>query len=184
MKPLYFLLIMGIAGAFFSCGNASSKQAKKATQVSGKAEPKTPLLELSGMVLDEGMDAWIVDRETIAQDSLVVTIDNYNCALLKSPGVHEIKDMMKEYGEEEFFHIAEDNSAYVKTASMYLDSLNIKTIPVGEKPYVYLKSRMHKSIYIDLRKMPQAWEVLLYNPNKGLTVAPEDKAACRTFFED
>jgi hypothetical protein len=71
------------------------------------------------------IDAYL---ETSVVNNNDVEIIESDCALLISPTEDQIAAMIKEYGEEDFSTIADDNAWYHSSARMLLDSIGVRII--------------------------------------------------------
>jgi len=73
--------------------------------------------------------------------------------------------MIKEYGEDDFRVIADDNNWYQSEAMALLDSLQIKTIYV-HKPYIkFIGSQQSWTLNMKRKGLP-AWNIILFNEEK------------------
>lgn len=70
-----------------------------------------------------------------AIDTAKLLVIDYDCALLVYPTEEQIEEMKKEYGEDDFYAIADDANFYQGTAIGLLDSLKVKTV-TATKPFV------------------------------------------------
>jgi hypothetical protein len=108
------------------------------------------------------LDNYIVNSKKITTDFLLITDD---CGVFISPDSSEIKKMKEEYGEDDFYIVADDNIYYDNQASIFLDSLKIKSIYPIER---YLKFIVDSdTISIDTKsKYKRGWLSILYSFNK------------------
>ncbi len=102
--------------------------------------------------------------KTKVNPSLLDTID-FDCAILIYPSERQIDEMEKEYGEDDFYTIADDNQYYQGQAIGLIDSVGIKTIAVS-KQFLRLKGT-EKSWDLDIRKknLPP-WNVIFFKATK------------------
>jgi hypothetical protein len=116
------------------------------------------------------IESYIIDKDAIPVNSIINEIDD-SCALFKRPHQDEIVALKKEYGEDDFYTIADDNIFYQYQAKQFLESEGIETADVYDSRYVKFVNKDGKAIYIDLRaKYSQPWNLLFFIPGKDIKV--------------
>jgi hypothetical protein len=112
------------------------------------------------------------------------TID-FDCAILIFPTEEQIERMKKDYKEEDFYIVADDNNWYQSKAIDIIDSLGVKQITAKER-YIKLKGE-NKTWTLDIRRdnLP-SWNLIFFKRTKDpqvistVDLTPE---ATRDFFE-
>lgn len=100
-----------------------------------------------------------------ADTSLVEIIDQ-DCALIIYPTDQQIEDMKKEYGEDDFYTIADDSQYYQAMAIEKLDSAGIKKEGT-EKRYVKFTGTGFSRTLDIRRKGAPAWNIILFKIDKA-----------------
>jgi hypothetical protein len=109
------------------------------------------------------IEPYLVTESIDAKDEEVFASD---CALLIRPTAEQVTAMIKEYGEEDFTTIADDNAWYHSNANMLLDSIGIRVI-IPSTRYARLVG-MNKKWLLDLRrKGALPWNLIFFNTTKG-----------------
>lgn len=106
-----------------------------------------------------------LSRNKIKND-IFETID-FDCAILIYPTDRQIENMKQEYGEDDFYTIADDNEYYQGQAIEYvIDSLGIKKV-TASKQFLRLKG-ITKTWDLDIRKknLP-AWNIIFFKTTKS-----------------
>lgn len=89
-------------------------------------------------------------------------------AILIYPTDAQIEKMEKEYGEEDFYTVADDNTYYQGTAMGMIDSLGVNTITAKNR-FIRFKGRDGKSIWtLDIRKKgAPPWNLIFFHTDKS-----------------
>lgn len=113
-------------------------------------------------------EAYLVKSKVNGED--VQTISE-SSVLVVNPTDEQIDEMMKEYGEEDFYTIADDASYYQANAISIIDSLGVKSVS-AEKPYALLIGD-NAPWTINLRKKgAPGWMIILFNKSKAPEIVP------------
>ncbi len=89
-----------------------------------------------------------------------------SCALIISPTDDQIEQMKKEYGEDDFYTVADDATFYQGTARKIIDSLGVKTIDAN-KSLVKFNGSQQKSWTLTIRrKYAPEWNIILFHKEK------------------
>lgn len=93
-------------------------------------------------------------------------IIDFDCAILIYPTSDQIDQMKKEYGEEAFYTVADDNSWYQEQAIGMIDSVGVKKTTVKGQ-FLKLKGRQ-MTWDLDIRKknLP-TWNLIFFKTDKG-----------------
>lgn len=108
-------------------------------------------------------------------------------ALLISPTHEQIEEMKKEYGEEDFYTVADDNSYYQGTAIGMIDSLGVKMI--GDKSrFIRFEGRDGKSVWtLDIRKKgAPPWNLIFFHTDKSpeiISTVDIDSEKIKAYFD-
>ncbi len=88
-------------------------------------------------------------------------------ALLVYPTDVQIEEMKKEYGEEDFYTVADDASYYQGTAIGMIDSLGVNKM-TAKKRFIRFKRQSEKSTWtLDIRKAGTAeWNIIFFHKDK------------------
>jgi hypothetical protein len=148
----YFLIFsLGL----FSCSKGDSKVASQEDSINSK-----PVY--SALTLDEYKEFDNSDTTDMSSD---LTID-FDCAVLIYPTEAEIDEMKKEYGEDDFYVIADDNNWYQGRAIGMLDSLGIKKATVHGDSLRFKGET--KTWGFDLKRDSLiGWNLILFSRTKG-----------------
>jgi hypothetical protein len=106
----------------------------------------------------------------VSDTSLVQTI-TADAAVLVYPTEAQAEAMKKEYGEEDFYTVADDASFYQASAIDVLDSLKINTI-TAERSYLKFVGNKNKWTLNVLRKGAPGWMLILFNSKKAPAIVP------------
>jgi len=107
------------------------------------------------------LENFLVNSKSINNDFVIIT---HNCGIFISPNSIDIEKMKKEYGEEDFYTVADDNMYYDNEASKFLDSVQYKCIYPKAR---YLKFTVNnETICIDTKsRFKSGWLRILYSVN-------------------
>jgi hypothetical protein len=88
-------------------------------------------------------------------------------ALLVYPSDEQIEEMKKEYGEDDFYTVADDANYYQGTAIGMIDSLGVKTVTAKNK-FILFQGKNKKSNWtLDIRgKNAPPWNVIFFKMDK------------------
>jgi hypothetical protein len=100
----------------------------------------------------------------IIDSTNLLTID-FDCSLLIYPTDKQIEEMKKEYGEDDFYTIADDANYYQGTAIGLLDSLKINTI-TSTKPFVRFVGTTNTWTLNLTRKGLPEWNLIFFKTTK------------------
>ncbi|HEY0655132.1 MAG TPA: hypothetical protein VGD65_18485 [Chryseosolibacter sp.] len=151
------------------CGCSRTSESKSAeTESDTTATDQTTVSQDKAMAAEYDyeslfkLESYLIDS-AVAEDSIQV-IDS-DCAFIVYPTSVQIDAMIAEYGEEDFYTIADDNSYYQATALQKIDSIQIKTVK-AELPFARFKG-VTTTWTLDLRRkgLPE-WNLILFNHNK------------------
>jgi hypothetical protein len=92
------------------------------------------------------------------------------CAVYIRPTSERIEQLKKEYGEEDFYVVADDNNWYDYQSSELLDSLNIKAV-YFESGIIKFQGTSNSWILNMNQPEAPAWNFILFNPNKTPVIA-------------
>jgi hypothetical protein len=90
---------------------------------------------------------------------------DFNCAVLVYPNDDQIQQMKSEYGEEDFYIIADDNNWYQARSIALLDSANVIKI-TAEKPFVRFVGNEGNWTLNLRRKGALSWNLIFFNQTK------------------
>ena len=128
------------------------------------------------------LETYLVQGKVNGND--VQTISE-SAVLVVNPTDEQIEEMKKEYGEDDFYTIADDASFYQSNALMLIDSLGVKKIN-AEKPFALLVGE-DKPYTLSLRKKgAPGWMIILFHPKKTPEVVPAidlNGEMLKTYFE-
>lgn len=89
-----------------------------------------------------------------------------DCALLINPTEEQVTAMIREYGEEDFSTIADDNAWYHSSAAMLLDSIGVRVV-TPSKRFVKLTG-VEQNWKLDLRRQGALpWNLILFSTKRG-----------------
>jgi hypothetical protein len=158
MREVYAVLISII---FLSCQSQNSTKSDLNKDTSSNRENNH--LDSIETKLNQSLiiDNYLVDCKYITEDFSIIS---ENCGIFISPDSTEIIKMKKEYGEEDFYVIADDNIFYDYTASHFLDSMGINCLYPKTR---YLKFKINKdTICFDTKsRYKTGWLSILYREN-------------------
>jgi hypothetical protein len=128
------------------------------------------------------IDAYLMTGSVDAKEEEVFESD---CALLISPTDEQIAAMKKQYGEEDFYIIADDNVWYDANAMSLLDSVGVKVIS-PKKRYARLTG-VNSQWILDLRgEGALPWNLIFFSTKKGpeiFSTVDLTAAQIRNYFE-
>jgi hypothetical protein len=180
------IFLISVCAGLFGC----SKNAPKTEALKGDSLPLTADSSITEKVytaatLDEYKTLYDLQSYLTDADSANTETIDFDCAILIFPTEEQIERMKKDYNEEDFYVVADDNNWYQAKAIDIIDSLGIKTITAKER-YVKLKGE-NKNWTLDIRKdhLP-CWNLVFFKRTKAPQIIPTvnltpEKA--REFFE-
>jgi hypothetical protein len=174
-----FHLLLAIAGCIFvSCSSRESS-------TSDGDSPTTASETDTTSIVDQRFYRIEAYQQTSPVDNQDVEVIESDCALLISPTEEQIAAMIKEYGEEDFSTIADDNAWYHSSASMLLDSIGVRII-VPSVRYVRLVGS-EQSVTLDLRRRGALpWNLIFFNTRKSpeiVSTVDLSAKSIRQYFE-
>jgi hypothetical protein len=100
-------------------------------------------------------------------DASAIDILDEDCALLVYPTESQIEDMKKEYGDDDFYTIADDSQFYQASAIEKLDSAGIRQVVSNVKNFVRFKGA-DREWTLDVRKkgFPE-WHIIFFKKDKA-----------------
>jgi hypothetical protein len=98
-------------------------------------------------------------------DTALVNEINFDCAVLVYPGDEQIQQMKREYGEEDFYIIADDNNWYHTTSIRLLDSAKVQTITPRKQFVRFVGDEMAWTLNLR-RKGSLSWNLIFFNHTK------------------
>lgn len=103
-------------------------------------------------------------------DSSKFDVIDFDCAIIVYPTIEQIDEMKKEYGEEDFYIVADDNNWYQSQAISIIDSIGVKVITINKR-FVRLKG-VQTTWDLDVRKknLP-AWNLIFFKTDKKPKIA-------------
>ena len=152
-----YILIIGL-------GLLSCSQGNRKTISSNDSLRSNPIY--SALTLNEYEAFYNSDSNAVKAGGLVDLTIEFDCAVLIYPREEEINEMIKTYGEEDFYTIADDNNWYQAMAIEMLDSVGIKKAAVhGDS----LRFRGEDKTWgLDLKNDSlSGWNVILFSRKKG-----------------
>ena len=107
-----------------NCSNPAKDSSATSTD-SLTTEPTTQA-DISGISHDDffKLESYLVQS---INDTSIVKIIDYDCAIFVDPSEAQAEEMKKKYGEDVFYTVADDNSFYDSQA---IDSLNLANIRI------------------------------------------------------
>jgi len=173
IKHLPLLLI--VFGAI-SCGRNESKDKASNTIVSDSnaVQNDTSLNDSVVSIIDTSkfgkyqryllLDLYLTKTRLDTAEFLLI---DSTCAIFINPTSVQIDQMEKEYGEEDFYTIADDNQYYHHLANALLDSLGVETISIGEDKHLRLIGKNNSEWTLDIRQDgAPGWNLIFFNTNK------------------
>jgi hypothetical protein len=156
MRLKYFLIIgVGLCG----CMKIDSTSTPQKDSINSK-----PVY--SALTLDEYKEFYSSDSTVANSDILVDLTINFDCAVLIYPTEEEIEEMIKAYGEDDFYIIADDYNWYQGIAIEMLDSVGIKKATVHGDSLRF--EGEGKTWGFDLKRDSlSGWNVIFFNRKKG-----------------
>ena len=118
-------------------------------------------------------------------DSPNMEMIDFDCAILIFPTEEQIEGMKKDYKEEDFYIVADDNNWYQAKAIEIMDSLSVRQITAKER-YIKLKGE-NKTWTLDIRRdnLP-SWNLVFFKRTKEpqiISVVNLTAETTRDFFE-
>lgn len=112
-------------------------------------------------------------------DSLYTETIDFDCAILIYPTEEKIERMKSDYGEEDFYIVADDNNWYQEKANEIIDSLGVKRIIVRGK-YLRLKGES-KTWTLNIRRdnLP-SWNLVFFKRTKEPQVISTVDLSCNS----
>lgn len=105
------------------------------------------------------LNTYIID--SVPNESFEVT---ENSALFIYPDTNELRKMRKEYGDESFYTVADDNNYYFYEARQYLGNKKVN-IKHPKMRYIKFTSKLG-TLYLDSKaKGNIAWTTILFRPD-------------------
>jgi hypothetical protein len=184
MRRLIFLI--SICTGLFGCSkNAPRTEASKGDSLPLTADSSITEKVYTAATLDEYKVLYDLQRYLTDADSANTETIDFDCAILIFPTEEQIERMKKDYNEEDFYVVADDNNWYQAKAIDIIDSLGIKTITAKER-YIKLKGE-NKNWTLDIRKdhLP-CWNLVFFNRTKAPQIIPTVNLTpekVREFFE-
>jgi len=114
------------------------------------------------------LDTYLVE-ETV--DPAEVQSVFTGCAVIVVPSDEQTEEMIKEYGEDDFFTMADDAGYYQSMAMELLDSLKVATVS-AEKPYIRLLGSGDTWTLNFRRKGLPGWNIVFFHQEKVPEVVP------------
>ena len=114
------------------------------------------------------LDTYLVQGKVNGNDVQTIT---ESAVLVVNPTDEQIEEMNKEYGEEDFYTIADDASFYQANALTLLDSMGVKKIGAN-KPFALLISETSPYTLNVRRKGAPGWMLILFNKKKSPEIVP------------
>lgn len=115
------------------------------------------------------------DVQTISESSVLIV----------NPTDEQIEEMKKEYGEEDFYTIADDASFYQADAISLIDSVGVKRVN-ADKPFaLFVGESMPLTVNIRKKDAP-GWMLILFNKNKTPEIVPAidvNREMLETYFD-
>lgn len=152
-----YLLIAGLG--LLGCSNGERSADTQTDSLSAEGV-------FSALTLDEYQAFYDSDSNAVRTGGLADLTIDFDCAVLIYPTEVEIKEMKKEYGEEDFYIIADDNNWYQAKTIQKLESVGIKMAGVhGDS----LRFKGESQTWgFDMKKDSlSGWNVILFSRTKG-----------------
>lgn len=125
------------------------------TQLFAQSESEKDLFELSNYLIKSAESSKVISEP---------------CAVYVQPTAERIEELIEEYGEEDFYTIADDNNWYEYRSFQLLQKLNIKSINI-ESEIVTLQGVSNAWTMDMYQAEAPAWNFILFNPNKDPKIA-------------
>lgn len=163
---LVFILSIGL----WSCSKTSDK--KSLSGISDSLTTTTVDAHSEVIIVDTtsyDYDSYFKLESYLTKDKIEnknFEIIDFDCAILIYPTSDQIDQMKKEYGEEAFYTVADDNSWYQEQAIGMIDSVGVKKTTVKGQ-FLKLKGRQ-MTWDLDIRKknLP-TWNLIFFKTDKG-----------------
>jgi hypothetical protein len=114
------------------------------------------------------LETYLVQRKVNGND--VQTISE-SLVLIVNPTDEQIEEMKKEYGEEDFYTVADDASFYQAGAISLIDSVGVKRLN-AEKSFALLVGESSPWTINIRKKGAPGWMLILFNKNKTPEIVP------------
>lgn len=162
----------------FSCNS------KSATSDTVEDTNDVPALQIPEETAQE-FDRWYQIQNYIVQgnipDDSIQVVDAVGVIVI-NPTDEQIDKMIREYGEDDFYTVADDNSFYQASAMAQLDSFAVHTV-MAEKRYLKLAGN-GKTWLIDVRpEGAPEWNMIFFDKTQepkvmsAIDVTPEELAS-------
>lgn len=182
-RVVFFIVI---CCGFFSCSRKEPKSyISSRDSLVAKVDSSTTEDVYTVATLDEHKGMYELKSYLTTVESLHKQTIDFDCVILIYPTEAQIERMKNDYGEEDFYIVADDNNWYQQKAAEIIDSLGIKRIIASEQ-YLILKGE-NKTWTLDIRRnnLP-SWNLVFFKrarePQIISTVSLNMEAA-RDFFE-
>jgi hypothetical protein len=142
-----------------SCARTKDTNTFQADEDKSALIPDTSAVPVNGLyILENYLTSHVADTSELE-------IVDYDCAVVVDPTEEQIRTMRAEYGEEDFYIVADDNSWYKGNAIELLDSLKIHSI-TADKPFISFHGQQGQWT-LNLRK-PGAlpWNLIFFHTQK------------------
>jgi hypothetical protein len=159
------LTIAVSATLLFSCSGKQESASVGIDSLSTVADPSSTATDTSTLIglRFSRIDAYLQSEPVNGDEEEWFESD---CALLIHPTEDQIDAMIKEYGEEDFHIIADDNVWYHSSAGVLLDSVGVRVL-TPTKRFVKLAGE-DSSWRLDLRRRGAfPWNLILFSTKKG-----------------
>jgi hypothetical protein len=175
MRLKYFLVI-GIE--LFGCTKRDNASMSLEDSINSK-----PVY--SALTLDEYGEFYNSDSTVANSDILKELTIDFDCAVFIYPTEEQIDEMIKTYGEEDFYIIADDNNWYQSMAIEMLDSVGIKKATVHGDSLRF--EGEDRTWGFDLKRDSLfGWNIILFNRKKEpqvISTADLTTKEIRDYFE-
>ncbi|MEH0155190.1 hypothetical protein V6R21_13675 [Limibacter armeniacum] len=115
----------------------------------------------------ENYDSYFDLSNYLTDSENIQTKVDYSCAIFISPSDAQIEKMKNEYGEEDFYVVADDQNFYTYQANQLLDSLQVKVISIPSGRINLISAKQHLNWKLDTsKKGAPDWNLIIFNTNK------------------
>jgi hypothetical protein len=162
------LLVGGLLTLLISCGPPAGKDDTTTELIKSVADSSTQTAKADNATVSQlNGDEFVLENYLVHTDidtSQLQTIDT-TAALLVYPSDEQIETMKEEYGEENFYTVADDGNYYQGTAIGMIDSLNVPTVN-AERPYVRFKADNQQwTLHVRGKNAPP-WNIIFFKKGK------------------
>lgn len=160
MKYFFGLVVVGLV---FGCSRSTVSEGSEDVDSLGVDE-----MNLVAEDSASNFDYLALESYAYAEsvDTSQVDVIDKDCALIVYPTDQQIEDMKKEYGEDDFYTLADDAMFYQSSASENLDSVGIQSLAM-KKRYIRFKGA-NRSWDLDIRKKgAPEWNIILFKRDKA-----------------